>query len=497
MFSLSSAAQSPSQSERQVGLCGLSGMATGQAGGGLEVEAHSGSAFGSPLPSGLSGEVPGSVNSLPPPSGFLAGTGPAGDLLQLRQRLSISASGLQSEAGGRELLQDPTSATSSQRDFRAYSAEPSRDSPQGQNRGRSLTAGTTTSALSNAGPQALAGASASAASAGNPALGDVDLTVMAYAQWLSDVKQQAASARYHQQAELDVMRDAIGAHSGELTEFKRHSTMVVQQLQSQVAELRVKVSDIFAELKSHSRQRAESELHARSKAESDAFTSVSLGLREDPGSPLASGGGARAEVGKFHTALTESQEQTLLKFGEVDHAMTVLHSNCTNLQKEMQSTKGDWKKGQDLLSQAISTLSQDFSDFQKHSTTVLNKAQSDVYHLQEMSRNEQERLNRAEVQLSALHQNVHAHNNEIILLSQERKEAGIPRGHGHMQQVPQAPSTDKAAAGADVHPNQMLQELDNLHRAREQMQPLSKQGLSAGQQLSSYPAITRAGHTRA
>merc|ERR1719264_1506328 len=93
-------------------------------------------------------------------------------------------------------------------------------------------------------------------------LGDVDVTVMAYAQWLSEMKQQAMIARYQQQAELDLIRDAISQSNGELSEFKRHSTTVVKQLQAQVSEMRAKLGDILTDLAQHSRQRLEAEQRA-------------------------------------------------------------------------------------------------------------------------------------------------------------------------------------------------------------------------------------------
>ncbi|CAE7509211.1 unnamed protein product [Symbiodinium sp. CCMP2592] len=65
------------------------------------------------------------------------------------------------------------------------------------------------------------------------ALNDVDTTVMAYAQWLSELQQQASQSRNSQRAELDVLRDSIAAQGGELAEFKRHSMTVVQHLQNQ------------------------------------------------------------------------------------------------------------------------------------------------------------------------------------------------------------------------------------------------------------------------
>eukprot|EP00930_Biecheleria_cincta_P090116 TRINITY_DN7945_c0_g1_i1.p1 TRINITY_DN7945_c0_g1~~TRINITY_DN7945_c0_g1_i1.p1 ORF type:complete len:434 (+),score=85.60 TRINITY_DN7945_c0_g1_i1:177-1478(+) len=262
---------------------------------------------------------------------------------------------------------------------------------------------------------------AGVATPGSPAvlMTDVDMTVMAYAQWLSDVKQQAASARYHQQAELHAMQDAIGAQSGELMEFKRHSTLIVQQLQSQVSELRVKVSELSAELQARGRQHAEHE-HTAPRGSTEALAAPTM--REEH-LTTRQNGHAASEGSRFQAALVSIQEQTLMKFGEVDKAMTVLHGNSTNLQKELHATAADCKKGQDLLGKAIETLSQDFADFQKHSTHIMNKSQSDVHYLQELSRVEAERLSKVEIRLNALHQTAQSNTNELILLTSERSPA--------------------------------------------------------------------------
>ncbi|CAE8615175.1 unnamed protein product, partial [Polarella glacialis] len=233
-----------------------------------------------------------------------------------------------------------------------------------------------------------------------------------YAQWLSEMKLQATSARYHQQAELDVTREAIVAHSGELTEFKRHSTTVVQQLQAQVSELKRMMSEMVAEMRVLGRQHAE--IHASYlREDSERGPSKSLGASGAP------------EVADLHGAIQASQEHTLSKFGEVDHAMSILHANHSVVHKELLDTKKDWTRGQDLLGQAIQTLSQDFADFQKHSTNVTNKVQSDMYHVEERSRDERDRLNKAEVQIAAIHQTVQASANELVLLRSEQVE-GMP-----------------------------------------------------------------------
>merc|ERR1719159_782289 len=121
-------------------------------------------------------------------------------------------------------------------------------------------------------------------------------------------------------------------------------------------------------------------------------------------------------------ALGSSHEQTIGKFSEVDKAMSLFHGSVNTVRSELQETKQDWKRGQDLLGQAISTLSQDLADFQKHASTVMNKLQSDVYLLEETGRDERERIARIEAQLSGVQQNLYSTANEVILMKSENAE---------------------------------------------------------------------------
>jgi len=265
--------------------------------------------------------------------------------------------------------------------------------------------------------------------------GDVDLTVMAYAQWLSEMKQQASSARYNQQAELDVIRDAIGQNTSEIGEFKRHSSMVVKQLQAQVSELRAKLGDALSDLSQLTRQRQEAEQRTGHNLS---------GLRDDVQSQQTQLDTSRrtlavhvdklqadvtrvtsalqqldGDVDSMRKALGSSQEQTVLKFGEVDQAMSMFHGSVASLRQDLADTKQDWSRGQDLLGQAISTMSQDLADFQKHTTTVTNKLQSDMHLADSHKQEDKDRLSRAEAQISGVATNLYHTANELIMLKSD------------------------------------------------------------------------------
>lgn len=282
---------------------------------------------------------------------------------------------------------------------------------------------------------------------GAPAFGvdsgvnDVDVTVMAYAQWISEMKQQATNARYQHQAELDLMRDAINANNGELVDFKRHSSSVVQQLQSQVTELRAKLSDTVAELSQLARQRAENEkvtavaITELREAVGNRQMEVDTGRRgmADQLERLRSEVDNRmrhveGDMSSLKKAVSGGQEQTIMKFGEVDKAMSMFHGTLGTSRQELTDTQDDWKKSQELMGKAISTLSQDMADFHKHTSTVLNKLQSDVYHLEEVGRETKDRLHRSEAQVTGMQQSMYNTANELILLRSDKDDASSQAG---------------------------------------------------------------------
>merc|ERR1719223_1456542 len=78
--------------------------------------------------------------------------------------------------------------------------------------------------------------------------------------------------------------------------------------------------------------------------------------------------------------------------------------------------KQDWKRSQDLLGKAMGTLSEDLADFQKHTTTVLNKVQSGMFHIEEVGHSDKDRLGRIEAQLSGIHHSLYSTTNDLLLL---------------------------------------------------------------------------------
>jgi hypothetical protein len=186
---------------------------------------------------------------------------------------------------------------------------------------------------------------------------DVDVTLLAYAQWISGIKEQVAGAKHGQKLELEAVREMARDSSSQLAEFKRYCTTAVQRLENQVSDLRARLTDIVADGVLQGRHHAVTEQRQDVDRRGDHRRTAALQDTQATGEIEV----LREEVGNVRNALAHSNEHTIAKFGEVDRALSVFRTSLSE-------SKLDAKKGQDLLGQAINTLSQDLAEFQQQAT---------------------------------------------------------------------------------------------------------------------------------
>jgi len=81
-----------------------------------------------------------------------------------------------------------------------------------------------------------------------PNIQDLDVTVLAFAQWLSEMRSRSSSSLQQMLAEMGIIRNGITSNNTDLTEFKRNTATVQQQMQSQISDLRDKLTDAYTEI---------------------------------------------------------------------------------------------------------------------------------------------------------------------------------------------------------------------------------------------------------
>merc|ERR1719261_635726 len=85
---------------------------------------------------------------------------------------------------------------------------------------------------------------------------DLDVTVLAFAQWVSEMKTRQHSSNHQLQAEMSIIRNSIGSNNTDLGDFKRSSASIQQQMQSEINEIRESLGTVFQEITSAVRNNA-------------------------------------------------------------------------------------------------------------------------------------------------------------------------------------------------------------------------------------------------
>merc|ERR1719511_209608 len=96
-----------------------------------------------------------------------------------------------------------------------------------------------------------------AASAAPDSQLDLDVTVLAFAQWVSEMK-----------AEMSMIRNAITSNHTDLSDFKRHGEAIQQQMQTEISEIRESLSSVFMEITAAVRNNAAADQDIKLKIQS-------------------------------------------------------------------------------------------------------------------------------------------------------------------------------------------------------------------------------------
>merc|ERR1719380_76673 len=109
---------------------------------------------------------------------------------------------------------------------------------------------------------------------------DLDVTVLAFAQWLSEMRARSNASLQQMLAEMGIIRNGITSNNTDLTEFKRNTATVQQQMQSQISDLRDKLTDAYTEIANMKKTKSqfEQEIHAEYQSLSEQLQFKTLEL---------------------------------------------------------------------------------------------------------------------------------------------------------------------------------------------------------------------------
>jgi len=224
--------------------------------------------------------------------------------------------------------------------------------------------------------------------------GEVDATMQAFAQWLSEMKGRSNSSLSQMLSEMGIIRDGITSNSTDLTEYKRHSISIQQQMQSQLTDLREKLTSAFGEITSLVKQKTAtdqemmSEINALSQqlsmktAELEALKkSYSTTHQQLQNNLIQIQGQLQNTSGEIHAAKQQAegvQDGAHQKMTEVEHHLQRLRVTLDTTGREGQSHAVLIQEDIAKLHEALTGLSADFLDHKRLTLQVQGKLTSQV-----------------------------------------------------------------------------------------------------------------------
>jgi len=231
---------------------------------------------------------------------------------------------------------------------------------------------------------------------------DLDVTVLAFAQWVSEMKTRQSTAHHQMQAEMSIIRNAITSNNTELGDFKRHSAAIQQQMQSETNEIRESLGTVFMEITSAVRNNAEADQDTRLKVQSLNEQAV---RNETAFAQLADA--ADQSQSKLRNAVQEMQTSSermreelvsLCRFNEgVENSLNDRYNRISldmdqvgnDLHVQLERRKDHLKKMVNdvmLIGESLHNLVADFGEQKRTTFVVQNKLQSNLYVLDQILR---------------------------------------------------------------------------------------------------------------
>jgi len=226
-----------------------------------------------------------------------------------------------------------------------------------------------------------------------------DVTVQAFAQWLTELKGRSSRTQQEMLAEMSVIRDGITSNNMELIDFKRNSTGISQQMQSQLTDLRDKLTNAFGEITSLVRQKTQSdqeimldinnlqdnlscktsELETLKRSYSQAHAQLQSSLIQIQNHLQVTTG----EVETAKSACDKAQREITDRFTDIDDSLRVLEDELAVGNAENRNQMLQLQEEIGRIHDSLASVNAEFLDHKRTTSSLHNKLQSQLWGLEE------------------------------------------------------------------------------------------------------------------
>mmetsp|Transcript_90811 Transcript_90811/g.256476 ORF Transcript_90811/g.256476 Transcript_90811/m.256476 type:complete len:362 (+) Transcript_90811:113-1198(+) len=231
-----------------------------------------------------------------------------------------------------------------------------------------------------------------------PNVQDLDVTVLAFAQWLSEMRSRSNASLQQMLAEMGIIRNGITSNNTDLTEFKRNTATVQQQMQSQISDLRDKLTDAYTEIANmkKTKNQFEQEVHAdyQSLSEQLQFKTLELEtlkkgyanthqlLQQQIIQLQSEVNEVRMKGDDAHRSSHLSNEQHVNKVSEVEMATQYAHNELKRLRSDHDQAIANLAENMNRWNDTLRDLSKEFHNFQKVMNVNQQRIQSTLWDVQ-------------------------------------------------------------------------------------------------------------------
>jgi len=227
-----------------------------------------------------------------------------------------------------------------------------------------------------------------------PAEPFLDVTVLAFAQWVSELRQRQHNAQHVMHSEMSLIRNAISSNNQDLGDFKRHSAQIQQHMQREISEIRDSLSSVFMEITTAVRNNAAADQDIKMKIQglneqvvrndtafaqlSDAADQSQTKLRTAVTDMQQTGDRMREELAALNRYSEQMDYSAAEKFEYLMQQIERLHQDQEMHLESRKEHSRAMLVDANTIDGCLQTLVQDFDNLKKTTNESYSKLQSSV-----------------------------------------------------------------------------------------------------------------------